>query len=53
MTMGIYDVSGNFKNFGNYMGIYDAKKARRRRKFWGFIVENDDFSIEMYDFASK
>ena len=47
MTMGIYDVSENFKNFRNYMGIYDAEKSRRRRKFGGFTVENDDFSIEI------
>ena len=44
--MGIYDVFENFKNFRNCMGIYDAEIGRRRRNFWVFIVENDDFPIE-------
>ena len=53
MTMGIYDVFENFKNFRNCMGIYDAEIGRRRRKFGGFVVENGDFLIENSMFSNK
>ena len=30
------------------MGIYDAKKARRRRKFWYFTAENKESQLKIY-----